>query len=465
MTSGRSLLSFSPDESDEDTIVVSKKKLDKFLKDLEAKDAEITRLRKEAEELRRRLRVHENPNVPPSVRNHSPGYDRMRPLVPPESRKRPGPKAGHPGSTRPPLIPDRRVTLAAERCGRCRGHRLERVRTDLQTEVELPPPRMAVVTEYTVPIYRCLDCGEEVRGTLPNGREPSGYGPQLQSEAVLGKIEERLPYRKLQDRLAREGAPMSSATIQGLVWAASDALGEEYAEILERIRAAPSVHADETSYRVGGHRWWLWTFTTTTDTLLVLRPSRGEEVVREVLGEGFPGKVIVCDGHGAYPHPEKGWLLQRCWAHLLRMARDAEETEPRGELLSDELAGLYRWMTEELARDGRRAHRRQLHRIGSRELGRLLRRYESSRWGARRKVGVYLHNGWGSWLTFLKRPGVEPTNNRGERALREAVVIRKIVGTLRNPRGAEVFARLLSVLGTWKLRQEDPLAKLHAALN
>lgn len=68
-------------------------------------------------------------------------------------------------------------------------------------------------------------------------------------------------------------------------------------------------------------------------------------------------------------------------------------------------------------------------------------------------------------MTFLKRPGVEPTNNRGEPALREAVVIRKIVGTLRNPKGAEMFARLLSVLGTWKLRKRDLGTELRTVLS
>ena len=357
------------------------------------------------------------------------------------------------------------MTLSAAGCGRCHGHRLQPVGTERQTEVELPPPRKALVTEYTVTVYRCLDCGEEVRGTLPDGRTPRGYGPQLQSEVVRGEILERLPYRKLVDRLAAQGVPMSTATVQALVWEAGAKLGEEYASILGRIRAAPTVYADETSFWVDGARWWLWTFTTISDTLLVLRPSRGEGVVREVLGEGFVGKVIVSDGHGAYPHPELGWVLQRCWAHLLRMARAAEEDEPRGAGLYEELQGLYRWLTEELDQDDRGAHRRRLHRIGSRELGRLLRRYETSRWGPLRKVGVYLRNGWGSWLTFLNRPGVEPTNNRGERALREAVVVRKIVGTLRKAKGAEVFARLLSVLGTWKIRGKDPAAKLYAALS
>jgi transposase len=465
MTSDRSLLRLAPDDPDDETFIVSKKKLDQLLREIERLKERDLQQQREIEQLRRKLRVHENPNVPPSLRHHAPGYGRDRPRVPPEGRRKPGPKPGHPGWSRAPLLPDQQVTLAAEHCHRCSGRRLRRIGTDTRTEVELPPPRKARVTEYTVLIYQCLDCGEEVRGTLPDGRVPSGYGPQLQSEMVLGKILERLPYRKLADRLAAHGAPMSTATVQALLWEASAKLGEEHAAILERIRAAPTVYADETSFWVDGARWWLWTFSTTTDTLLVLRPSRGEGVVREVLGEGFPGKVIVCDGHGAYPHPELGWVLQRCWAHLLRVARAAEEEEPRGTGLSEELVGLYRWLNGELARDGRRAHRRQLHRIGSRELGRLLRRYEASRWGPLRRVGVYLRNGWGAWLTFLHRPGVEPTNNRGERALREAVVIRKIVGTLRKAKGAEVFARLLSVLGSWKLKGDDPRAMLYQALN
>lgn len=465
MASGVRLLRFATEDPGDEEIVVSKKKLEKFLKDLEAKDAEIERLQKEAKELRRRLSIHENPNVPPSVRNQAPGHVPVRALVPPGERRKPGPKVGHPGWFRGPLPPDRRIPLTASGCRNCHGPRLRPIGTDTRTEVELPPPRKGVITAYTIEIYRCADCGEETRATLPNGREPSGYCPPLQSEVVLGKILERLPYRKLQERLAREGAPMSTATLQGLLWSASERLEGEQRALLERIRAAWVVYADETSYRVDGERWWLWTFSTEEDTLLVLRPSRGEGVVREILGEGFRGKVIVCDGHGAYPHRELGWVLQRCWAHLLRMARHAEDEEPRGELLSDELRDLYRWMTRELARDDRRPSRRRLHRISRRELGRLLRRYETSRWESRRKVGQYFRNDWGSWLTFLKRPGVEPTHNRGERALREAAVIRKIVRTLRKASGAEVFARLLSVLGTWKLRGENPGARLSAALS
>jgi transposase len=447
----------SPEEED-DELIVSKRKLEKLLRE---QREEIERLRKEAKELRRRLSVHENPNVPPSVRHHSPGFARERPLVPLQERQKPGPKPGHPGSTRAPLLPDRRVTLRAEACGRCHGHRLRRTGSDTKTEVELPPPRKAVVTEFTIPIYECLDCGEETRGTLPEGGAPAGYGPQLQAEVVLGKIVERLPYRRLAERLAREGAPMSTATLQGLVWTASDRLAEEYGAILRRIRRSSVVHADETSFSVDGRKWWLWTFATPAgDTLLVLRPSRGAGVVGEILGRGYAG-TVVCDGWTAY----LGYSLQRCWAHLLRVAKAAGEEDSEAVGLAEELRALYAILTTELAEDEGARNCARLERLGAQELHRLRTRYERGGSEALRKVGVYLRNGRDAWLTFLRRPGVEATNNRGERALREAVVIRKIIGTLRNGRGAEVFARLMSVLGTWRTKGKDPAARLYAALS
>jgi transposase len=454
----RSLL--SPEEED-DELIVSKRKLDQLLRKNQEMEAEIERLRKEAAELRRRLKVHENPNVPPSVLHHSPGFVRDRPLTPPNGRKKPGPKPGHPGMTRESLVPDRLVTLGADGCGRCHGHRLRQTGTDSRTEVELPPPRKAVVTKFTIPVYECLDCGAEVRGTLPDGRTPSGYGPQLQSEVVIGKILERLPYRRLAERLAREGASMSTATLQGLVWAASDQLGEEYGAIRRRIRRSAVVHADETSFSVDGKKWWLWGFTTMAgDVLLVIRPCRGASVVEEILGKEYEG-TVVCDGWTAY----LGYSLQRCWAHLLRIAKAAGKEDGEAEVLAGELQALYRILTEELEADGGARNRSRLERLGKRELHSLQQRYERGGSEALRKVGVYLRNGKGSWLTFLRRPGVEPTNNRGERALRETVVVRKIIGTLRNGRGANVFARLMSVIGTWRARGDDPSVKLYNALN
>ncbi|MHB1867294.1 MAG: hypothetical protein ACYCPN_07575 [Thermoplasmata archaeon] len=153
-------------EDKSDTIIVSKKGLSELQRVAEEQARENERLRKEIAELRRRLSVHENPNVPPSVRNHSPGYARVRPLVPSDARKRPGPKPGHAGTTREPLDADEQVELVARACTRCRSHRLKHTGTEMEQEVEVEHRRK--VTDYTVNVYECEDCGEMVRARLPN---------------------------------------------------------------------------------------------------------------------------------------------------------------------------------------------------------------------------------------------------------------------------------------------------------
>ena len=451
------ILRLTPEDED-DTIVVSKKGLAELKRQAEERAREVERLRKENSELRRRLQVHENPNVPPSVRNHAPGYARDRPLVPPEKRRRPGARPGHEGTTRPPLTPDTGVSLTTDTCTNCHGRRLKLRGTETEQEVEVV--RRRTVTNYGVSVYDCLDCGETVRARLPNGHEPSGYGPQLQTEIVLGKIEERLPYRKLEERLAREGIPSCPATLQAVVWNASERLKGEEVAILARLRAAPWVHADESLYRIDGRKVWIWVFCTEADLLLVIRPSRGRGVVDEVLGADYPG-TIVCDGWKGY----LGWMLQRCWAHLLRYGEAAaKDGGEEGKALSAALGELYRQMTRDLAIASPRARARRIT-VGTKALGRLLRRFARSPSSAVTRAVEYLRNGRPWWLTFLEHPGMDATNNRGERGLREAIVIRKIIGTLRNWKGAEAFARLLSVLGTWKLHGENPSTNLYAALS
>ena len=249
-----------------------------------------------------------------------------------------------------------------------------------------------------------------------------------------------------------------------MVWGASDKLGGEEAAILQRIRKAEVVHADETSFRVHArgvsrHRWWCWVFCTTEgDVLIVLRPSRDRDVVKEVLGPDFHGR-LVCDGWKAY----LGWLLQRCWAHLLRVAEAWGKKSEGAKEMSEALHRAYRRMTRGLERAGKKERARRL-RWGTRFLSKLIGRWEGVQDRGVQKVVTYLRNGESFWLTFLAVTGVEPTNNRGERALREAVVIRKIIGALRSVKGAGALGRLLSVLGTWKAKGEDLMAKLYEAL-
>ena len=76
-----------------------------------------------------------------------------------------------------------------------------------------------------------------------------------------------------------------------------------------------------------------------------------------------------------------------------------------------------------------------------------------------------ISNGFEFWFTFVIQPGVEPTNNRAERALREHVVLRKIIGTLRNSKGTSIHERLMTVLAMWSLQGLDSLQMLRLKLS
>jgi transposase len=81
-----------------------------------------------------------------------------------------------------------------------------------------------------------------------------------------------------------------------------------------------------------------------------------------------------------------------------------------------------------------------------------------------RKLIGKISNGLDYWFTFVIYPDVEPTNNRAERALREHVILRKIVGTLRNGKGTSIHERIMTVLATWGLQRFNSYWMLGSSL-
>jgi hypothetical protein len=82
-----------------------------------------------------------------------------------------------------------------------------------------------------------------------------------------------------------------------------------------------------------------------------------------------------------------------------------------------------------------------------------------------RKFVGKIRNGADYWFTFVTTPGVEPTNNRAERALREHVVQKKIIGTLRNEKGTRIYETIMAMLATWKQLGLNPSQALVDSLS
>jgi transposase len=194
--------------------------------------------------------------------------------------------------------------------------------------------------------------------------------------------------------------------------------------------------------------------------LYAVRESRGSDVPAEVLGEDFEGTVIY-DGWTAYPAFSSN--LQRCWAHLLREAEDVasdhEEAEPVCRYLKQMFVGLQSW----LETDPSPRERAQMHRSCQNGLRSLVE------WSVTNEPVATLlgktEGGLDHWLTFVGEPAVSPTNNAAENALREPVVLRKIIGTLRNDRGMFVHETVLSLLAPRRQQGRNPYEELRRVVN
>ncbi len=408
-------------------------------------------------ELEARLAKYENAHTPPSLKG---GLNRKKEQSKCDKGK-PGQKVGHKGITRPQAKPDKQVEVTAERCPDCGTDLGDPFRIESNIIEELPDPQPVIVTEYKIAHYRCPCCRKEVVATDTGCPNEGKFGNNTIAQTTLLKYEGRLPHRKIQSILKRlHGLDISPATILDLTRRAADAVKSGYEAILSRIRGAQILYVDETSIDVQGEKYWIWTFTTPFETFFAIRKSRGMKVLVEILTRKFKG-IIVCDGWKPYAKFTK--RLQRCWAHLLRESKDLAEKIEEAVPLHEALKNLYKELNDALESDPPPVIRRDLWYMARATLQQWIRKeYVSEK--VRKLIGK-ISNGFEYWFTFVIHPGVEPTNNRAERALREQVVLRKIIGTLRNSKGTSIHERIMTLLATWELQGQDTLQMLRVCLS
>jgi len=427
-----------------------------LVKQIEQLRDEVEFLKGRIEELEARLAKYENPHTPPSLRRGGKGKRDQNEC----ERGKPGRKIGHEGVTRPQAKPDRQVEVTADRCPDCDAELGDPIRIESKIIEEIPEPPPIIITEYKIAHYRCPRCQKEVAANNASCPIEGRFGNNIIAQTTLLKYEDRLPHRKIQDALGRMyGLDISPATILDLTRRAADAVQSQYDVILGRIRNAPIVYIDETSIDVQGELHWIWIFTTPSEIFAVIRKSRGMKVLMEVLTRKFSG-IIVCDGWRPYPKFTK--RIQRCWAHLLRESKDLAEKIEEAIPLHEVLTLLYKELNSKLECDPPPEVRSELWQKSRVKLQQLLMRdYGSDK--VRKLIGK-ISNGFDYWFTFIIHPGVEPTNNRAERALREHVILRKIIGTLRNGKGTSIHERIMTVLATWGLQGLNSFQMLRSSL-
>jgi transposase len=392
----------------------------------------------------------------------------QRPRREPTGR-RPGGQPGHAGQARA-LVPveavDVVVPVKPERCHHCQ-HLLQGEDPQPQRhQVTEIPPVKPVVTEYQLHRLVCPACGEETRGAVPAGVPIGGFGPRVQAITALCTgayhLSKRTTQRALEDLF---GVQMGLGTIANLEHATVQAVAAPVAEARAYVQRQPAAYLDETGWREGQQRAWLWTAVTEWVTVFVVRASRGGKVAQELLGERFWG-WLVTDRWSAYTwYPP--WRRQVCWAHLLRdieaMSERGGGSREIGDALRVQARQMFQWWHR--VREGTLAPASFVSYMWPvrQEVERLLEAGQTC--GVPKTEGTcreLLKLRQALW-TFVRHNGVEPTNNAAERAIRPGVLWRKGSFGTQSAEGSRFVEAMMTVVATLKQQHRNVLAYVTAA--
>jgi transposase len=374
-------------------------------------------------------------------------------------RKRPGRKAGHPAALRPMpahVDVDQQVPLpkdpqGRESCPCCNACLLDL--EDHQRVVEDIIPAKVVVKCYHTRSGWCPCCRKRVESRAleqpPAASIPHGQlGLNALATAMVLRIAHRLPFRQITAVFADlPELSVSPGAIARQVQRVAGWFDQDYEKLMLQLRCAPIVHADETGWRVDGKNGQLWTVTSPSHTLYHVDKSREGKVIESLLGKAFGG-TLVSDFYSAYLKMD--CKKQKCLAHLLRELKEsAEKSEAfaRGSFYVDCKRLLKRMLR--LKQQWEKLEDDPYDRRG-RRLEATLRQLAGGTYEEpnARRIAKRLLKYQGELTAFLWNKDLDATNNAAERALRPAVVARKISGGSRSKNGANAWATLASLMRT-----------------
>lgn len=431
-----------------------------YIKTLEKR---IEQMQKHIDDLARRLGMNsQNSSKPPSSDPPATAV-----VLPQKRRKKRGAQKGHPPFMRallPPETVKKRIELTPEVCT-CGGTHFEKTNADsLRHQIVDIPPITPEVTEYLQPVYRCKDCGALVYQPLPDEIKRRYFGPGVL--ALVGILTGSLNTSKRKAlALINElfAIPMSLGGLSACEEQISQALAQPYQQVTEHIQTQQTAHADETGWPRGNRqKGWLWTLCCTSAAVFMIQAGRGQAAAKKLLG-AFAG-VLHCDRWSGYNC--FAGLRQLCWAHLKRDFKALSESKGKMGRIGSELYDLTKQILHmrKRVRDGTLLWQTFQHRMEPliKQAETLLEKGADSGEplaGQCRRIFNQRQYLW----TFVHDGRVEPTNNRAERTIRQAVLWRKGSFGTQSERGARYAERILSVCATCRLQGRSVIEYLRQA--
>ena len=405
----------------------------------------------------------------------SPSSDIVKPPKPAKRKEkgkwRIGGQPGHRKHEREPFRPEdlddtRQYTL--DRCPDCGGRLRKSRRPDrVVQQVELIE-RPVEIVEHRSPACWCPSCRRHVYAPLPPAVANGGLiGPHLTALVAYLKGVCHASFstirRFFQDVLK---VSISRGQLAKLIGKASEALAGGYEALRMCLPDEPRLNVDETGHKENGKTFWTWCFRTQMYTLFKIDGSRGSEVLIETLGREFNG-VLGCDYFSAYRKymTDFNVLVQFCLAHLIRDVKFLTTLRDRATRAYGErvLAGLRRLFRVIQRRETMSQAQFQRALGRARQALLAVARRAPSRAEAQNLAKRFREHG-NAYFRFITTPGVEPTNNLAEQAIRFVVIDRRITQGTRSVKGRRWCERIWTVLATCAQQGRSAFAYLRDAI-
>jgi transposase len=388
-------------------------------------------------------------------------------------RKR-GAQPGHPRHERTPFSEDeldQAWEYRLDNCPCCRG---------ALKDLDQPPKRLQQVDLRIVPVvieeHRgiaqwCQKCQRVHYGALPKELVRAGLvGPRLTAFVGFLKGACHMSFSSIR-KLFRDvlKVRVSRGLLAKLVRKVSASLKDPYEELLRLLPEQDQLNIDETGHKDQGKSLWTWCFRASLFTLFKISPSRGSDVLLEVLGREFDG-VLGCDYFSAYRkymRLNQNVALQFCLAHFIRDVKFLAEhpnlkNREYGQRLLADLRKLFRTIhrRDEFASEA--TFRASLERIaaeicwdafmesaGTRESNNIAERFRLNTEG---------------FFRFITTPGIEPTNNLAEQAIRFVAIHRRITQGTCGEAGQTWCERIWTAIGTCAQQARSVFEFIHDAV-
>lgn len=420
-------------------------------------EQENARLREENAQLKQQLAAACKNS---STSSKPPSSDIVKPKKPPAKGGKKRNRGGQPGHQRhqrpefPPEMINEFFCYTLDACPDCGGELLFSRKADPRAvqQAELIDTPLKI-TEHKMLAYWCPHCRKVHYAPVPEAVAKTGlFGPRLTTLVAFMKGVCHASFSTIRKFLRDvAGIKVSRGYLAKVIAKVTEWLTPAYEELLARLPAEALLNVDETGHKENAKKFWTWCFRAELYTLFRIQPSRGSDVLVDTLGKEFNG-VLGCDYFGAYRKYMRKFdvLVQLCLAHLIRDVKflttlPDKKQKAYGERVREALRELFAVIhrREKLTEAGfakkLEAARTEVFRMATTRV---------PQGKHAQNLAKRFHKHGEAYFQFITTPGIEPTNNLAEQAIRFVVIDRRITQGTRSETGRRWCERIWTTIAT-----------------